>query len=226
MLKRLAKIFLIGCLSVAAIAVAAHVIWTYSGSGEWQLHGTKNGVTIYSLKKPGSAMKQFKGIGRVRATLPTVMAASMDPDICEWTGCYAAKMFEKVSEQHQYYDFRIDYHLNFHPREFVVAQRLSRVPETKALLVEVTAAPEKLPPNACCVRVEHMNNSWRYTPLKNGELEIEYVVDIDNGGFFPYFLANLGTPEFIASIVPKMQGVFDKEREKFPNPQFALLAND
>lgn len=225
-MRKLAKIVLIGCLSLAAIAVAAHVIWKYSGSGEWQLQAQKNGITIYSLKTPGSTKKKFKGIGRVRATLPTVMASSMDVDICKWAGCYDARMFERVDERRQFYDFRMNYPFHFHPREFVVAQHMSRVPDTQALLVEITAAPEKLPTNDCCVRVEHMNNSWRYTPLKNGELEVEYVIDVDEGGYFPYFLANLGTPMFIAGIVPKMQFVFDREREKFPNPKFELLAKD
>jgi hypothetical protein len=227
-MKKLAKIFLISCLSLAAIAVAAHLIWKYSGSGEWQLRGTKNGITVYSMKKPGSARKQFKGIARVHSTLPIAMASSMDDqiytEICKWAGCVGAKVLERVDEQHQLIFFRMNYPFNFRPREFLAAQRLSLVPETKALLVEVTAAPARLPSHDCCFRVEHLNNTWRYTPLKNGELEIEYSVDMDDGGYFPYVLANLGTPEFVAGMLSQMQGILDKERAISPNPKFALLA--
>ncbi len=226
-MKKLAKIFLIGCLSLAVVAVAAHLIWKYSGSGEWQLRGTKDGITIYSMKKPGSVRKQFKGIARVRSTLPVAMASTMDDqiytEICKWAGCVGAKVLERADEQHQLIFFRMDYPLHFRPREFLAAQHLTLVPETNALLVEVTAAPAKLPLHDCCFRVEHLNNTWRYTPLKNGELEIEYSVDMDDGGNFPYVLANLGTPEFIAGMLSQMQGILDKERAIAPNPKFALL---
>lgn len=226
-MKRLAKIFLIGCLCLVVIAAAAHLIWKYSGSGEWKLRGTEDGVTVYSMKKPGSTMKQFKGIARVRSTLPIAMAASMDDqiytEICKWAGCVGAKVLERPDEQNQLIYFRTPYPLNFRPREFLAAQRLSRDPVTKALIVEITAAPGKRPLNDCCIRVAHMNNTWRYTPVKNGELEIEYVVDINDGGYFPYVLANLGTPLFVGGMLSQMQGILDKEREISPNPQFKLL---
>ena len=223
-LKKIGKFFLIGCVSLAAIGLSAHFIWKYSGSGQWELVENKNGIKLYSLKAPGSTVEQFKGIVRVRTTLTTVMAASQDPSICDY-GCSESKMFERVSERSQYYIFRFNYpFFFFRQREMVIEQRFSRIPETKGLFVEVIAAPEKLPPNKCCVRIEFMHNTWRYTPLKNSELELEYVMNMDDGGYFPYVLANLGSPEFIREILAQMQSTFDKEQKKFPNAKFELLA--
>jgi hypothetical protein len=223
-MRRLKKIFLIGLLALLVAGVAGHLVWKYSGSGEWEPMGEMNGVKLYARKMPGETVKHFKGITRVRAKLETVMAASQDPDICEWADCEEATMFERVSEERQFYVFKWPYPFKFRTREMVIEQRFSRDPKTKALLVEVIAAPDKLPPNDCCVRIERMHNTWLYTPVGNGELELEYVVNMDDGGLFPYVLANYGAPLFIADQLPKMQYVLDREHAKFPNARFALLA--
>lgn len=225
MLKKLGKFFFYAGVFVAVLALTAHLIWKYSGSNQWEPIGvSKKGVKLYALKKPGETVKLFKGVVRVRSTLTNVMAASQDPTICENVQCYDSKMFERVSERSQFYTFRWPYPFGFDTREFVTEQRFSIVPETKALLVEVIATPDKLPPNDCCVRIETMHNTWRYTPVGNGELELEYVINMDDGGFFPYPLANLGAPEFIKYMLPKMQEVFDRQKVKSPNAKFDLVA--
>jgi hypothetical protein len=225
----LAKIASIVCLSLATMVVAAHLIWKYSGSGKWELHHQADGITVYSMKKPGSVMKQFKGVAKVRGTVPLAMALSIDEkiytEICQWAGCVGARVLEQPDEQHQLIFFRMDYPFQFQPREYLAAQRLSRVPGTDTLLVEVNAAPGKLPLHDCCIRVEHMNNTWRYTPLASDEVQIEYTVDVDDGGYFPYVLANLGAPQFVGGMLSQMQGMFDKERQISPKPQFQLLAH-
>ena len=219
-LKKIAKYFLFACV---AIALAAHLIFKYSGSGQWEPHSERKGVRIYSMKTPGSTLKKFKGVVRVRSTLTAAMALQQDPEVCQWVNCYESRMFEKVDERVQYYTFRWNYPFFFRPREFVIKQQFSRVPETNALLVDVIAAPDKLPPNDCCVRVETMHNTWKYTPLKNGDMELEYVINSDDGGFFPYFLANEGAPAFMRYMLPKMQTILDKQQQKFPNAKFELL---
>jgi hypothetical protein len=223
MRTRLKKIFWIGLLSLAAIGLSAHLIWKYSGNSQWELiRVTKKGVKLYARKVPGETVKQFKGVIRVRTTLDTIMAASQDPSICDH-GCYDSKMLERVSERSQFYAAKFSYPFHFSAREMVFEQRFSLLPQTRTLFVEVIATPEKLPPNACCVRVEKMHNTWQYTPVGNGEIELEYVLNMDDGGFFPYPLANYGAPIFIRQVLPEMQATFDKQHQKDPNVKFALL---
>jgi START domain len=213
-------------LLLLALGITAHVRWKYSGSDRWELVRQKEGVTLYAMKTPGSTLKKFKAVRRVRSTLTAAMALSQDPGVCEYTKCYDGAMFEKVDDQLQYYIFKWTFPLPFHPREFVISQRFSRVPEAKALLVEVVATPDKMPPNNCCVRITDMHNTWRFTPLSNGEIEIEYVYDMALGGAMPYVLANVAGPQFMLVILSQMQMVLDKEREKFPNLKFALLQGE
>ena len=228
MLRKLGKFVFVASVILAVVALAAHLVWKYSGSNQWEPIGvSKKGVKLYALKKPGETVKQFKGVVRVRSTLHNVMAASQDPSICENVDCYESRMFERVSERSQYYTFRWPYPFGFQTREFVTEQRFSLVPagpKSQALLVEVIATPDKLPPNDCCVRIETMHNTWKYTPVGNGELELEYVINMDDGGYFPYVLANFGAPEFIKYMLPTMQAVFDRQKLKSPNARFELVA--
>ncbi|HEU4888430.1 MAG TPA: hypothetical protein VFV49_11115 [Thermoanaerobaculia bacterium] len=221
-LRRVGKYFLIVVAFLAVAAVSAHFIWKYSGSSQWEPLRESGGIKLYTLKAPGTTLNQIKGVTRVRSTLTDAMSLAQDPDVCEWAHCYEAKMFHRVNERLQYYTFRWDYPFNFRPREFVVKQQFSRIPETKALFQEVIAAPDTLPPNDCCFRVRTMHNTWRFTPIGNGELEIEYIINADDG--FPYPLANLGGPQFMHSILSKMQMILDKAHEKFPNAKYDLVA--
>ena len=224
MLKKIGKFFFVVLCSLVVVAFAAHMVWKYSGNNQWELVDDSKGLKIYSLKKPGETVRLYKGVVKVRADLNTIMAASQDPTICDYVDCFESKMFQRVSERSQFYSFRWPYPFGFDQREFVTEQRFSLVPQTKALLVEVIAAPDKLPPNDCCVRVERMHNTWQYTPKGNGEVELEYTINMDDGGFFPYVLANVGTPHFMRYMLPKMQTVFDRQKQKSPNAKFELLA--
>jgi hypothetical protein len=221
-LKKVGKFFLTFVVCLIVAGVAAHFVWKYSGSGQWEPLQESQGIKLYTLKAPGTTLNQIKGVVRVRATLTDAMSLAQDPDVCDWALCYEAKMFERVNERLQYYSFRWDYPLNFKPREFVVKQQFSRLPGTNALYQEVIAAPDKLPPNDCCFRVRKMHNTWTFTPVGNGVLEIEYVINTDDG--LPYVLANLGGPQFLHSIMGKMQAILDQTHKKFPDAKFDLVA--
>ncbi|MCU1350281.1 MAG: hypothetical protein JWO56_3311 [Acidobacteria bacterium] len=174
---RLKKIVLMGIVSLAVIGMSAHLIWKYSGSGQWVSMGEKKGVKLYAQKVPGETVKRFKGVVRLRSTLTTAMAASQDATICDH-GCFEPKMFERVDELRQFYTFKWNYPFN----------------------------------------------TWQSTPVGNGELELESVVYMDDGGFFPYPLANYGAPIFIRHTLRDLQPLLDREQRKFPDAKFALLA--
>jgi hypothetical protein len=223
-LKKFGKFCLVAAGCLVVLGALAHLIWKYSGSSQWEFVSDTRGVKLYSMKTPGSALKKFKGISHVRASLTSAMLLAQDPAVCEYAHCYESRMIERVDERLQYYTFRWKYPLKFKPREYVIKERFSRIPETKALLVEVIGDPDKLPPNDCCVRVRNMYNTWRFTPINDSELEIEYIINSDAGGVFPYFLANYAGPKFIPFVQGQMQTILDKEKEKYPNAKFELLA--
>jgi hypothetical protein len=62
-----------------------------------------------------------------------------------------------------------------------------------------------MPPNPCCFRVNELHNSQRITPLGNGELEWEYVMNQNIGGFVPAYLQNYGRVKTMSRWMPLIQ---------------------
>jgi hypothetical protein len=75
-------------------------------------------------------------------------------------------------------------------RQFVVRHAFSQDPKTKEVLYTLDAAPAMIPEDKCCVRVKRMANRWRLVPVGNGEVEVRWIIDIDVGGWVPYFMIN------------------------------------
>jgi hypothetical protein len=196
---------LAGACVVALIGVA-DVIYTFAGSKQWELVGERNGVRVYSMKTPGSALKQFKGTVRVRSTLAGVIAQAADSKTMAMMGTYNPQFLG--GDQHlQYVSFRMDTYPRFlfRPREHVFGAVMYQNPRTREVLYLVRAAPDKLPPNDCCFRVTNMNNSWRFTPVENDEVEIEWTINEDLGGFMPALVQNSKWPKLMFSFLPMVK---------------------
>lgn len=207
------KILLYGSLSLIVILVISHFIWKSSGSGQWELKKDKDGVKVYCLKSSGSTLIKCKSIGQIPYhTLAGIVKLMRDPDVCEDVGCYDSYIIESPGPELIYYTFKMDFFFPLKAREYVVKSEYYQNPETKEILVNFIAAPDKLPPNDCCVRVLHMKNTWRFTPLDNGMAEVEFVFDEDEGGNFPYFLANLFAPILASAAITELPELLQKEK--------------
>ena len=158
------RIFLWTLLVLVGVGIAAQLIWTYTGSGQWEALPEKNGVRVFSFKAPGTAVEKFKGIFKAKATVGAFVKFIQDPGVCEDVGCHDARIIEQVGSKLQYQTFQYDYPSPFKTREFVVRQAFSRNPDTRAVLVDLSAEPGKIAPNDCCTRVTEMHNTWLLTP--------------------------------------------------------------
>lgn len=205
--KRIALVIVL----LMALAFATKSIWTFSGSNRWELVGDRNGVKVYSWKTPGSSVKKFKGVVRVRSTLSGLMALASDRNIAKEMGSYETHSLGG-DEHLMYSSFRMDPYppLPFRPRESVFSALLYQNPQTKEILIEVRATPDKTPPNACCFRVTDMNNSWRFTPLGDGEVEVEWILNEDLGGFVPDLLKNIKWPKVMFNFLAIVRDRVDK----------------
>lgn len=195
------KILWITSISIVILYFLAGLIWRYSGSNQWKLAYEKNGVKVYTLKMPGSDILQVRGVARYQSTvagmvkLDTInnsLVAAGATDIADLGG----------DDQAKYSTFRFNMGRLFRPREYVTRTQIYQNPITKQVLVETWATPEKLPPNPCCFRVTELHNSQRITPLGNGEIEVEYTMNMDLGGFVPAYLQNYGRVKVMSLWMP------------------------
>jgi hypothetical protein len=221
LVKQVLKVLVLVGVCLAALFFVARLIWRFSGSNQWEFVQEVKGVKIYSLKAPGLDLKQFKGIVRVRSTLASIIKFMQDPEICPDVGCHDLKVIERVDDQLQYWSFRYSLPFPFQTREFVTRVQVSQNQQTKEVLMWVAAAPDKTPPHDCCFRVTDMNNTWRLTPLENGQVDIEYVINMNQGGFVPDLFLNVGTPRFMLLILPNLQGFLN--REKYRDAKFDFI---
>lgn len=217
--RRPLKVLWLGAISLMGIFFTARLIWTLSGSNQWEFHSERNGVKVYTLKAPGSPLLQVKGVTRVHTTVARLVEMVRDPAVCADIGCIEARTLERVNDHLQYDYFQANVS-PFQRREFVIKEQFHQNPDTKAVSMLVSAVPDKIPPNPCCFRVTQMNNSLQFTPLGNGEVEIEYVVSQNEGGFIPDLFLNWKRPQFMYNL-QRMQDLAN--REKYANAKFDFI---
>jgi hypothetical protein len=212
--RRVLRFFLIAAASLVVLMILTTTVLRYSGSNRWEFVGEKKGVKIYSLKTPGTDSKKFKINFRVRSSLAGLVKLMQDPEACADMGCYESRVVQRVDDHLMYNTFRFKLPSPFLPREFVVRTQVYQNPQTKEVLVDYVSALSKLPPNDCCFRVTDMNNSWRMNPVGDGQVDVEYIVNMNEGGFVPDLLLNAARPRVLFIVVPRLQRILNKEKYK------------
>lgn len=220
---RIKRFLLRSLLVLVAAAVIAHFVYKYTGSEEWHPLPEKDGVKVSWQKLPGSTVVVYKGTTRFNATLTGITRFMQDPTTCDDVGCSDYVVLDDVSPQVQYMSFVYNYK-PFSKRQFVVKVDVSQDPATKVVKVHYLSDANRIPPNDCCVRVPHMNNLWTFKPAGNGEIEVEYIVDMYEGGLIPYFVYSM-IHEKTAYIALRNIRNFvtgDKYKQKYGDPSFRL----
>jgi len=204
-----------GVLLVTSLGIA-HLAWKYSGSGEWRLVRESNGVKVYAMKSPGGTIEKFRAVGPIRTNIKRIELALRDTstDACAdfSPGCRSGEIFEPWTPQSQYYVqyYRLKFPRPFAPRDLVLKTAFRWENDGKTLVMQCTAQPDRRSEDAGYVRVRHYNNTWRFTPIENGEIEVEFEGDFDMK--LPYFLFNHEIPAALCGLLPHLQDVMNKPR--------------
>ncbi|MFC3195098.1 START domain-containing protein [Marinicella sediminis] len=215
-------------LALALLALVAKYVWRYSGDGHWKLEIDRDGVQVYSKKDSGSSLLKYKTIRRVNYPLQQLVASIKDTTLqnCkdwfpECISMETLKEWDPATLSHTHV-WTMGFGEPLTPRDLVVEQKFTQDPVTKSALVEITAKPDLIPERDCCVRIPRMNNTWRYTPLENGEVEVEFVQDSDFGGMIPDFMMNMDGAEmnhyFISEAWLELV-----DQEKYRNASFDFI---
>lgn len=206
--KKVKKYLLFVLLALIVLGVISHFMWKSSGTGQWEEAFEGDGIKVWTKKVPGNPFLLAKGTTRIKSNLAGIMKFMRDPASCDDVGCYASRILDVKESNYPslvYYTFRYDLFFPFKPREFVCKSEFTQDPNTKAMFVTFEIDATKMPPDPenCCVRPTYMYNTWRFTPVGNGEVEVEFNYDAgDMGGALPYALTNLG-------VVPLYQDTFN-----------------
>jgi hypothetical protein len=210
------KYLLRGTLVLAGALALGQVMYTLSGDDKWEYVDQERGVSVYEMKVPGRNVKKFQAVFRIKATLTQAVAFLEDDESdVEDGGFMYSKLLKRESPTVRWTYWRMRLAKPMSSRDYVVKHVFAQNPQTKEVLYNLTAKPYMLPEDPCCVRVLKMDNSWRLTPLKNGEIEIHWTIDMNIGGWAPYFIVNKWFPWEMMNFGPSVQETV--ERKKYVN---------
>lgn len=206
--------------SLIVLIFLANLIWKASGSNRWELEFERNGVEVYSLKSPGAFNKQYKAVMQADYSLDHLVAGLIENSTIEHCrnhipDCIDMQLIkpwnpETMSDTVMW---KLGLPDPFKPREIIMRSQVTQDPATKAVSIDVIAAPNAVERNDDAVRLTHVQNRWVYTPLDNGNVEIQFIQDMDMGGMFPSFLLNLaGAEEVYKFIHDQLPGLLDSDR--------------
>lgn len=229
---RLARRLAFGVPVLVTLVVIANWLWLLSGSNRWELKTDRDGVQIYTMKTPGSPVLKVHGSARFKEfSLSNHIAPLLDEgiqnptDCAKWvTGCLGYRILQpwNARTQRNVTLWTMALFPPFSPREMLLQGQLHQDPKTRVVTLENISAPNLLPPDDCCVRIEHLHNIWRYTPQPDGSIQVDVQYDLDMGGAFPQLLQNLHAPdivfELLSTDIPKLL-----RQPKYRNTHLALI---
>jgi hypothetical protein len=221
LLKRILKYFSYTVIVIMALLFLANALWVASGSNQWELLIDEGGAQVYTFKSPGSQIVKTKAVIKVKAPLNAIVAFFKDNDTCEEYGCLESRTFDEMSPQLLYSTFKYPFPLGLKNREFVARSMFHQDDKTREIHYDFTGFPGKLPLDDCCFRVSHFYVFWRFTPLDNGEVQLEMIRDFDSGGFMPDLLTNTQFPLFIHQFFLTLPEVV--QREKYQDADFDFI---
>lgn len=225
------KKYLIYGVSVLLVAaLVAEGVWYASGSNEWILEMDDKGIKVYTLKRPWTNLKIFRGVVHYDYSMSHMVAALIDDHSLEtckkWLpDCIGFQPIKKFNTDDMY-DINMwvfETGGPFKPRESIIKSHVSQDDITKVVKIDITGAPDALPENDCCVRIRNFHNVWKYTPLEDGSIEVEFTQDWDMGGLFPDVIFNFGlgvegTHWFLSEDLPRLL-----DNEKYRNARYDFI---
>jgi START domain len=167
-------------------------IRTFS-QNDWILKQDKEGIKVYTKNLENSPFKAVKTVCTIDASLTKLTAVLLDINSSkDWV--YATKLCTILkqpapSELFYYSEVAVPWPVN--NRDFIVRLKVSQDAKTKIVTVEGENKPTLLPEKKNIVRIKDCYSKWIIVPLANGQVKIEYVLQVDPGGMIPAWLINL-----------------------------------
>jgi len=211
--------FIFVCASLVVLTFVTSKVWKSSGSGEWELELEKNGVEVFSMKSPGSSVKQYKGVMQSDYSLNHLVAGLIENstlDNCKNNipNCVDLQVLDEwdANLMSDTVLWKLELFPPLKPREILIRSHVNQDEVTKVVSVDIYGAPNRIPRNENTVRLSYIQNKWVYTPVAEGQTQIEFYQDMNMGGLFPDFLLNLaGADETYKFLHDQLPGLLNND---------------
>jgi hypothetical protein len=207
-------------LVLALVLLVADIVWTSSGSNQWNVVSDKDGIRVATMKTPGYSLFKYKVDMHVDNKLSDIVFYMSDLNTGYDVGASDIRRIEQVSSAPLFYAYDT-YKLDLKPfgkLDVLILNEYIQDPKTKKVSINVNAAPNKEPVNPNVMRIVHLSNNFTLTPVATGGVDIELISEMDLG--LPYVLTNLAMPSVIPEEFGKMREMLKKDRYKNGKPAF------
>jgi hypothetical protein len=184
-------------LIFAVLFLNADYIFNYSkvfqSELEWKLKKEKNNIKIFIRDSDGSDIMEIRALSSVKASVESLVETVYNVDSYpEWvSNLETAKIMETVSEREIYYYYQADVPWPFSNRDDVMRIVLEENSDNDGVTIVFSGHPDYIPVKDKIVRLSLNKGYWKFTPLQNGETEIEYIFFTDEGKGYPKWIVNM-----------------------------------
>lgn len=160
---------------------------------EWVLRKEKNGIKVFTRKTLESKIKELRMTFQTKATLSNIISLLNDTEAYEdWIYRFKeSTILEQNDVQNSIYYGSLDFPWPLTDRDLVAKSVTLQDPHTKVVTITTTAIPGYVDEKDNMVRITNHYNTWRFEPLPNGVIDIEYELHSDPGGSIPNWAINM-----------------------------------
>jgi hypothetical protein len=158
----------------------------------WQLRVNKEGIAVYTRKVEASPILEYKASMMVQAKLSTLMRFFEDAKkLPQWYyQCIQAEPLASESAEESIVYFVLHLPWPVTERDCVYRRVKSLDSASGEIGYTFSAVSGRFPQQPGKVRVLYLKTIWRFTPLKDGRIEVYFQQHSDPGGSIPSFLVN------------------------------------
>ncbi len=162
-------------------------------SPDWELRKEKSGIKVYTRKMFNSKIKELRMTFQTDASLQSIISLLNDTEVyMEWIYRFKeVTILKQISDSKSIYYGALDFPWPLTDRDLIAESVTIQDPVTKVVTVTTTAIKDYMPDKNGHVRIEEHSNSWTFTPLADGTIDIDYVLRSNPGGSIPSWAINM-----------------------------------
>lgn len=199
----------------ASCLLASFLLLMPTGAGAWETVFDAEGVEVQQRPYGDSPLKEVKGEVRVTASLNALMALLKDADYNRhWVyRSGGARIVQSTGYRQAYVHGVVDAPWPMQDRDTVVRFDYAQHPDTHAITISISNAPDFLPEQPGLVRVPDFGGFWHLRPLGGGEVAVTYQVHGHPGGWVPTWVANYAAAQSVKRTLQNLPGAVERYRQ-------------
>ncbi len=201
------------------------LVATNSNAQEWKLKRDKGGIKVYVSDQPGTDIKALKFTTTIEASMQTIAALMTHVEgFDEWVyASLESRTIKRVSDTEVYYYALVDFPWPFDNRDLVLHSTVWQDKKTLAFYSKTISCPEMEKEKDGIVRIKKTTIDWKFTPIENGKVNVDYILSSDPAGNIPAWMINLAADQGPLQSMIKFKEML--ENEKYKNKKLAFVTN-